>query len=258
MSSDEQNGAALTPVHRAGLSNAGAKSLAVRGRAHLRDKEEAEEWLRKGLELQKAAPPSHWPPGPINPYAAPQPALSAELQRIKEQEEREQLRKRDEMLKEAFRCFESGLELDPINPKLLYWLAHSYHRGFGVLENEKKSVAIFQWAADLGDAGAQIEIGDAHNQRGFRCLPKDEKRAARWYKAAEEGYKAAAEQGDVEALEIIVVLYQNGIEVEQNHVEAARLLRQAAAKGVEYARDTLRDSAEFYGYPYSDDNGEAR
>ena len=168
MSSDEQNGAALTPVHRAGLSNAAAKSLAVRGRAHLRDKEEAEEWLRKGLELQKAAPPSHWSPGPINPYAAPQPALSAELQRIKEQEEREQLRKRDEMLKEAFRCFESGLELDPINPKPPHRLAHSYHpRIRKFVENEKKLDDIFQQAADLGDAGAQIEIGDADNQCGF-------------------------------------------------------------------------------------------
>lgn len=261
MSADEEKHSALVPVQSTALTKGGAKSLAVRGRSYIRDKEKAEEWLRKGLALQEAAFYCPWPPAPINPHAAQQPALSAELQRIKEQEGREQLRKREEMLKEAFHCFECGCELDPSNPELLYCLAHYYYNwagGYGGLKNEEKAVSLYQQAADLGHAGAQTKIGDAYAQYGFTCLPKDEKQAARWYKAAEKLYKAAAEQGDTEALETIVDMYQSGIEVEQNHVEAARLLRQAAARGVEYAREALRDSAEFYGYPYSDDDGEAK
>jgi uncharacterized protein len=54
MSADEEKRSALVPVQSTALTKAGAKSLAARGRYHLRDKEEAEEWLVKGLEYSKA------------------------------------------------------------------------------------------------------------------------------------------------------------------------------------------------------------
>ncbi len=73
MSAGKEKQTSLVPVQSTALTKGGAKSLAVRGRAHLHDKEESEEWLRKGLELQKAAPNDN--PlgfgGPINPYAKP-------------------------------------------------------------------------------------------------------------------------------------------------------------------------------------------
>src|SRR5271166_3852883 len=53
MSAGEEKTEALVAAQSTALSKAGAKSLAARGRNHLRDKEEAEEWLRKGLELVK-------------------------------------------------------------------------------------------------------------------------------------------------------------------------------------------------------------
>jgi TPR repeat protein len=252
MSADGEKQSALVPTQSTVLTKAGAKSLAFRGRAHLRDKEEAEEWLRKGLELQKAAPPSHWPPAPVNPHAAPRPVLSEEQTRIKEQKEQEQFRKREEMLKEAFHCFECGCELDPSNPELLYCLAHSYYHwegGYGVLKNEEKAVSLYQRAADLGHAGAQTKIGDAYAQCGFTWLPKDKKQAARWY-------QAAAEQGDEEAVCMIVDMYQRGEGVKQNHAEAARLLRNAAARGDETAQHNLRTYAELYGSPYEDGNAD--
>jgi hypothetical protein len=245
MSSDEQNDAALTPVHPAGLSNAGAKSLAARGRYHLRDKEEAEEWLRKGLELQDAAPADPRWTGPINPYAAPPPILTEELRRIKREMDQEQLKRREDKLREAFRFFQNGHELDLINPDLLYWLADSYYRGHGVLKNEEKAIDLYQRAANMGHAGAQTAIGDAHAQCGFTCLPKNEKEAARWY-------RAAAEQGNQEAVCMIVEMYQRGEGVKQDHAEAARLLRNAAAKGDETAKHNLRTYAELYGSPYDD------
>jgi len=44
---------ALVPVQSTALTKAGAKSLVARGRADLRVREEAEEWLRKGLEFHR-------------------------------------------------------------------------------------------------------------------------------------------------------------------------------------------------------------
>jgi TPR repeat protein len=250
MSAEEEKLAALVPIETTALTKAGAQSLFARGQADLRireekEREEAEEWLRKGLALQNDAPPSHWPPAPINPYAASQPAMSAEVQRIKQQEEREQLKKRDEMLKEAFRCFECGYQLDPSNPELLFCLANSYYQGDGVMENQDKAVTLYQHAADMGHAGSQTAIGDAHAQCGFTCLPKNEMEAARWY-------QAAAEQGDEEAVGMIVDMYQRGEGVKLDHAEAARLLRNALARGDETARHNLRLYAKQYGSPYED------
>ena len=50
MSAAEERQAALIPVRSLALTKAGAKSLAARGHADLRTKEEAEGWLKKGLE----------------------------------------------------------------------------------------------------------------------------------------------------------------------------------------------------------------
>lgn len=378
MSADEEKQTALVLVQSTVLAKGGAKSLATRGRSHLRDKEDAKEWLRKGLELQKAAPADpNGPKAPVNPYATPltptgsfqstkeladkaaaplekklaamenefhilhesqararantnrisnlydridktekqiaairasigpegkaktglnnedllglQKADAATLleyikqvlagvhpdaaaknlgmapedqemahvanfigvEAIAEAAKREQerkdhiLRKRGEMLQEAFGCFEKGHQLDPLNTELLYLLADSYYQGFGVSKNEVKAVAIYQRAADMGHAGSQTAIGDAYAQCGFRCLPRDYKQAAKWY-------QAAAEQGDEEAVCQIVDMYQRGEGVEQNHAEAARLLRKAAANGDEGASDDLTVYAEMYGWPYDD------
>lgn len=54
MSADEEKQPALVLVQPTGLTKVGAGSLAARGRYDLRDKEEAEEWLVKGLEYSKA------------------------------------------------------------------------------------------------------------------------------------------------------------------------------------------------------------
>jgi TPR repeat protein len=177
--------------------------------------------------------------------------LILEFERIKQEKQRrgEQLQQRTEMLKEAFRCFEKGHQLDRASPELLYCLADSYYRGDGVQENEERALALYQRAADMGYAEAQTAIGDAHSQCKFSCVPLDEVQAAKWY-------ALAAEQGEEEALSMILAMYQRGEGVEQNHAEAARILRKAAAKGVEYALDELRQSAEFYGSPYDDSDSE--
>jgi TPR repeat protein len=221
MSTDEEKQSALVLVQSTALTKAGAKSLAARGRHHLRDKEEAEEWLRKGLALQNDAPPSHWPPAPVNPYAAPQPAMSAELQRIKEQEEREQLRKRDEMLKVAFRCFESGHELDPINPELLYWLADSYYWGCGVQVDKEMAAALYRRAADRGHSNAQYCLGVLYSDG--EGVDRDEVEAAAWH-------HKAAEQGNTDAQVSLGLAYKTGSGVPQDYAQGAMWLRRAGEK----------------------------
>jgi hypothetical protein len=142
-----------------------------------------------------------------------------------------------------------GHELDPDNPELLYWLADFYCQGYGLLENEEKAVALYQQAADMGHARAQTAIGDAFAQCGFTCLPMDAKQAAKWY-------QAAAEQGNEEALCMIVEMYQRGEGVKQDHAEAARMLRNAVARGDEAAQHNPRLSAKLYGSPYNSCNDE--
>jgi len=342
MSNEDAKRAVLIRAQPAALFKSGATALAARGRDLLRKKEEAAEWLRKGLELRDTAPADPRVTGPINPYAPgpqktdlrvqlqtavnyltqvlagsapdavaaslgmtrddlevahvahffvpetlaavmgnsaarigervedhagstvpviPSPAgmgdgvlsqktvelsvqISLELERIEQQ-----VGKREENLEEAFRCFETGHELDSWNPELLYWLAESYRRGDGVFQNEEKALALFRRAADMGYASAQTAVGDAYAQCGFSCIPEDFKEAARWY-------QAAAEQGDEEALCMIVDMYQRGKGVKQNHSEAARLLRDAAARGNENAKHNLRLSSERYGPPYDRCDGE--
>jgi hypothetical protein len=196
--------------------------------------EEAEQWLRKGLELQNAASADSQGQGPINPYAnlprpeGLRPELQTPIEYIKqilagvqpdvaaknlgmtsedqesahvahyfmpetlaqveqENEPRESLLKKyKEMGQEAFRCFEKGHELDPMNAELSYWLAQNYYYGDGVQQNEEKAAALYQHAA---------------------------------------------EQGHPEAQYMLSVCCRNGKGIGQDHAQAARLLRKAAEQG---------------------------
>jgi hypothetical protein len=69
MNIGEHKESRLVPTQSAALARIGTNSLTARARTDLRIKEEAAEWLRKGLELQEAAPADPWSRGPINPYA---------------------------------------------------------------------------------------------------------------------------------------------------------------------------------------------
>ena len=167
MSAGEEKLAALVPIKTTALTKAGAKPLVARGQADLRireekEREEAEEWLRRGLEVQEAMPSTLFPEpqttleyikqilsgtGPEvaaeNLGMTPQdlekareahktmPGTMAEVEEENEQRKR-LVRKFREMEQQAFRCFEMGHDLDPINPELSYCLAHSYYHGEGV------------------------------------------------------------------------------------------------------------------------------
>lgn len=69
MTPGEEEQAGLVPAQSAAFAPVAAKSLVARGRTGLQMREEAEEWLRKGLELQQAAPDDPRRTAPVNPYA---------------------------------------------------------------------------------------------------------------------------------------------------------------------------------------------
>lgn len=132
------------------------------------------------------------------------------------------LQKRNQMLAEAFGCFEKGLEIDPLHPELTYWLAESYRTGEGVHEDQGRALSLFQKAADMGYARAQTAIGDAYAHCGWDAiLEEDWVEAFKWW-------EAAAAQGDGEAL-CMTANFEQGIGIEQEHSATVRLAREGAA-----------------------------
>jgi len=291
MNSNDPRLHGLLQVSSAMPARVGVRSLTARGRHDLRRREDAEEWLRRGIELSESAPsvPGR---GPHNPYAEPvppeqlirtiiptyieqvsagvspdvaaqglgmtresrelayvihhfMPEAFAEVWREEANRKAEILQRRDELLKQAFLCFQKGHELDPLNSELVYCLAESTRCGYGCEKDESRSVELFRQAAEMGHARAQTALGDAYAQCGFSCLPRDEQQAAKWY-------EAAVRNGDEEAVCMIVDYYQRGIGVSLNHDEAARILREAAARGDQTALQNLRVCAKRFGPPYSD------
>jgi hypothetical protein len=314
MNPDPGTQPALIPAQSPGLARAGANSLTARGRADLLKREQAEFWLRKGLEFLDAAPrdprwdpvdPSNptselieemvrtfrgqlssgvspeiavqnlklppkasrtrptpeqvstlfraWKEGPIQFREALKMNALANAQREAKvlqdaaEHQAEVLRNRNEMLIRAFRCFEKGHESDPAHSELMYRLATFYHKGECIPRDEQKSVDLFRRAAEMGHPWAQVEMGDvySHNDE-FSCLPLDEAQAFKWY-------EAAAEQANEVGTMKLVQFYQTGIGVKQDHAAAARLLRQAADRGDEWARQDLKDAIAKFGAPYGDD-----
>lgn len=214
----------LVPVGPVELARAGARSLTARGRADLRRREEAEEWLRKGLELRESAPtiPKD---GPRSPNACPptpedliRTVIPTYIEQVSAGVLPETLRKRDQMLIQAFHCFEKGHELDSWNAQLLYYLADSYYRGCGVREDKEIAAAFFRRAADQGHSNAQYCLGVLYgNGEGIN---PDEVEAARWL-------RQAAEQGNVDAQISLGVAYKTGTGVPQDYAQGVMWLRRA-------------------------------
>ena len=122
MSAGEEQ-AALVRAQSAALTNAGTKALAARGRADLRVKEEAEEWLKRGLEFLRQAQIhkvfvdsesfyEEEPPCDVSFFADPNNKQEC-----------------------AFTCFERGIQVNPHHPELQHWLGNLYNNGEGVMQN---------------------------------------------------------------------------------------------------------------------------
>jgi hypothetical protein len=259
MSADEEKQSALVPVQTTALTKAGAKSLAARGRNHLRDKQEAEEWLRKGLELQNAGPEAFLLPVPnttleyikqILAGALPDVAaknldmtredqesakeahkyMPGSLAQVEQENElRESLLKKfEENQQEAFRCFEKGHELDPMNAELSYWLAQNYYYGDGVDQDKEKAVPLYRYAAEQGHSKAQHRYSDCCREGEF--VAQDHTQALKWL-------RKAAEQGDMGAQYDLALTFKYGnLGVQQDTAQAAIWFRKVANQADRKAR----------------------
>lgn len=180
-----------------------ANALAARALQGLRATEEAEHWLKKGLEARqrcfdeaRASNEPYWddPNG---------------------------------RLEEAFVCFERGIQLNPNHPQLQFMLGESYSDGEGVRRDDRKAFLWTTKAAEQGYADAQEALGYMYTNRlsGLDYgIPLDDERGAYWF-------RRAAEQGHVGSQAMIGWFYGNGIGVEQDTAEAARWYRRAAEQG---------------------------
>jgi len=267
MNASDDKQAALIPAQPTTLAKARANSLAARGRNELRIKEEAEEWLRKGLALRDAAPSIPCGPlGPVNPYAARDPSeqllkaadyvrqieagVSADIAAknlrmtpedeefartaayfvpdmltkiARETEEQKEiiLKKRADMLSEAFQCFETGHKLGLMNSELLYWLADSYYWGCGVERDREVSAVLYRRAANQGHSNSQYCLGVLYsNGEG---VDQDDVQAAAWL-------RKAAEQGNADAMVSLGLAFKTGIGVPQDYAKGAVWLRKAGEK----------------------------
>lgn len=150
--------------------------------------------------------------------------LIVEFENIQQEQQRqaEQLKKREDILQEAFRCFEKGHELDPMNAELLYWLAESYYHGDGVERNEEQAVPLYQHAAKRGHSQAQHVLSNCYYNGEGASL--DLAQAVEWL-------RKAAEQGNVGAQYDLGLAYKyGGRGLKQDARLAMRWFRKAARR----------------------------
>ena len=134
-------------------------------------------------------------------------------------------------------CFRQGLHVDRDSEK-----AHKYYemsaekkyapsiRAIGLLADDvAESARLLRQAAELGDADAQCDLGDAYSGLFELCEAvggQNEKEAFRWY-------KLAAEQGHATAQRNLGYCYFRGEGVPKDKKEAAKWWKSAAEQGDE-------------------------
>ncbi|MGH9605520.1 MAG: hypothetical protein ACRD3N_07450 [Terracidiphilus sp.] len=267
---------ALVPAQPAALSKSGAKSLVARGRADLRIKEEAEEWLKRGQDLNKqrnfeAAFACLEHGIELNPN---HPEIQVVLGIMYERDG-----VRQDYAEAAF-WYRKAAEQGHAHAQ--GFLGHFYATGRGVPEDYAQAAVWSRKAAEQGDAPPQLDLGNLYYYGAG--IPQDREQAAVWYrKAAEQGFAAAqnrlgtlyrdgegvpqdcaqaavwflkaAEQGNADAQCNLGVLYYNGQGVPQDFGQAAVWFRKAAVQGGPQAQFNLgllyRDGA---GVPQSYSN----
>jgi TPR repeat protein len=217
----------LATVLPSALTKACAKSLAARGRTDLRLREEAEDWLRKGLEFrQQGIDETH------ASFESAQQALDTEVavgQCISPEEKfaffnKHFLSDPHHRREQAVAYFERGLQMSPTHSELQFRLGEAYFNEWGVPRNPEKAAILFSKAADSGFAEAQFYLGwicagmVGSDGSGF---PQDNVQATNWW-------RKGAEQGHADSQHYLGEYYACGWGVEQNYAQAAFWIRKAA------------------------------
>ena len=113
--------------------------------------------------------------------------------------------------------------------KLFIW-GYRYEYGIGIPKDEKKAVEWYKKAAEMGDAGAQNNLGNCY--RNGIGVTKDEIIAVEWY-------KKAADKGDAGAQNNLGNCYRSGIGVTKDEIIAVEWYKKAADKGNAEAQNNL-------------------
>lgn len=113
--------------------------------------------------------------------------------------------------------------------------------------DEDKALELYLKVAELGDAHAQRELGDAYANKLSRWdVPKDYKKAIEWY-------QKAAEQGDKRAQTALGEIYYYGEDgVPQDYEKAFKWFQLAADQGWDQAQTALGRMYEFGQYVTKD------
>jgi TPR repeat protein len=93
----------------------------------------------------------------------------------------------------------------------LYFIGKRHRSADGVPQDYEKAVFLFRRAAELGDARAQLELGNLYSEG--KGVSQDYALAVVWY-------RKAAEQGNSWAQYILGDLYEKGNGLSQDYVEA--------------------------------------
>ena len=226
MSTGEEKHPALVVAQSTALTKAGANSLAARGRTDLRIREEAEEWLRKGLEFRQQGIDET-----EASFESTQQALDKQVsfgQSISSDEklaffDKHFFRDPNHRREQAITCFERGLQLIPTHPDLQFFLGEAYFSGWGSPKDSEKAATLFRKAAQQGYAEAQFYLG-------WICagmvgsdgsgVPQDNVHATFWW-------RKAAENGHADSQHYLGEYYACGWGVEQDYAKAAFWLRRA-------------------------------
>ncbi|MEO5334057.1 MAG: sel1 repeat family protein [Magnetococcus sp. YQC-5] len=111
-----------------------------------------------------------------------------------------------------------------------YEIGTEYLLGFRVPKDTKKAEKWYRKAAELGNARAQAEFGWWYHES--TNVPHD-------YKEAEKWYRKAAEQGNAAGQTGLGALYLAGKGVPRDHMEAEKWYRKAAEQGSAIAQFVL-------------------
>jgi TPR repeat protein len=176
---------ALVPVQSTTLTKVGAMSLVARGRADLRVKEEAEQWLNRGAELYAKGSYE-------KAFACFERGLQLDPNNTEAQHILGFMYTHGEGVPQDYaqaalwyrRAAEQG------DASAQYVLGSLYTHGEGVPQDCAQAAVWFRKAADQGNRYAQYSLGVRY--RDGQGVPQDDAQAAIWYrKAAENGYEPA-------------------------------------------------------------------
>jgi len=224
MSAGEERQAALVPAQSTALTKTGAKSLAARGRADLRVREEAEEWLQKGLEF-------HHQQRYEDAFRCFERGIELnpnhpEIQFMLDLSFDEGfVRPRNNATARAWyrKAAEQGIKEAQYNLGLLYY---GWDDGPGLLQNYEQAASWFRKSAEQGDERAQWRLSFLLGL-GL-VVPQNHAEICK-----------AAEQGNKDAQGFLGDLYRDGEGVPQDYAQAALWYRKAAEQGDEDAQAAL-------------------